>query len=79
MVTQGSPLSDETFAFSAPDSYEGSVDNDPSVPGYVNEAGGTTVSETVTWSQVRYTGYCLLVVAVTPSPRRPREWPRRWR
>ena len=37
-----------------------------SVSAYVNEAGGTEVPETVTWSQVRYTGYCLLVVQVTP-------------
>jgi hypothetical protein len=33
---------------------------------YVNESGGATASETVTWSQVRYTGYCLVVGEVTP-------------
>jgi hypothetical protein len=33
---------------------------------YVNEPGETTVSETVTWAQVRSTGYCLLVVDVSP-------------
>jgi hypothetical protein len=54
------------YAFSAPDSYEGNVDNVASVAGYVNESGGTTQDETVTWSQVRYTGYELLVVDVTP-------------
>ncbi len=54
------------YSFSAADSYEGNIDNIPSVSTYVNEAGETTVSETVTWSQVRYTGYCLLVVEVSP-------------
>jgi hypothetical protein len=54
------------YQFSAPDSYEGDIDNVASVSAYVNEAGGTEVPETVTWSQVRYTGYCLLVVQVTP-------------
>jgi hypothetical protein len=54
------------YAFSAPDSYEGNIDNVSPVSTYVNEAGGTQVSENVTWSQVRYTGYCLLVVEVTP-------------
>ncbi len=54
------------YAFSAPDSYEGNIDNVASIASYVNEAGGTTQNETVTWSQVRYTGYELLVVDVTP-------------
>jgi hypothetical protein len=54
------------YSFSAPDSYEGSVDNVASVSSYVNEAGGTEEAETVAWSRVRYTGYCLLVVDVTP-------------
>jgi hypothetical protein len=36
------------------------------VSSYVNEAGGSEVAETVEWSRVRYTGYCLLVVDVTP-------------
>ncbi|MFZ0665882.1 MAG: metallophosphoesterase family protein [Acidimicrobiales bacterium] len=55
------------YAFSAPDSYEGNIDKIASVSTYVNEAGGTTDNETVTWSQVRYTGYCLLVGEVTPA------------
>jgi hypothetical protein len=55
------------YAFSAADSYEGAIDNVASVSGYVNEAGSTEVKETVTWSQLRYTGYCLLVVDVAPS------------
>lgn len=55
------------YSFSAADSYEGNIDDIPSVSTYVNEAGGTTDNETVTWSQVRYTGYCLLVVEATPA------------
>jgi hypothetical protein len=55
------------YSFSAPDSYEGDIDNVSSVASYINEPGGTTQDETVTWSQVRYTGYCLLVVESVPS------------
>jgi hypothetical protein len=55
------------YAFSAPDSYEGNVDNVSPVSTYVNEAGGVQAPESVTWSQVRYTGYCLLVGEVTPG------------
>jgi hypothetical protein len=55
------------YAFSAADSYEGDIDNLASVSSYINEAGSTEVKETVTWSQVRYTGYALLVVDVTPA------------
>jgi hypothetical protein len=58
---------DSLYAFSAPDSYEGHVDNVASVAGFVNESGGTQVQETVTWSRVRYTGYCLLVLDSEPS------------
>jgi hypothetical protein len=54
------------YAFSAPDSYEGNVNNVSSVSTFVNEANSIQTSENVTWSQVRYTGYCLLVVDVTP-------------
>jgi hypothetical protein len=54
------------YAFSAADSYEGHIDNVSPVGTYVNEPGGTTTSENVTWSQVRYTGYCLLMGQVTP-------------
>jgi hypothetical protein len=57
------------YDFSAPDSYEGHVDNVSSVTSFVNEPGGTTSSETVTWSRVRYTGYCLLVVDSQPGSR----------
>jgi hypothetical protein len=54
------------YSFTAPDSYEGNVDDVASVSSYVNETGATEVSETVGWSQVRYTGYALVVVDVTP-------------
>jgi hypothetical protein len=29
--------------------------------------GGTTAPETVAWSRIRYTGYCLVVVESTPA------------
>jgi 3',5'-cyclic AMP phosphodiesterase CpdA len=54
------------YAFSATDSYEGDVNNLSHVGSYVNEPNGTQQTEAVTWSQVRYTGYCLLVGQVTP-------------
>jgi hypothetical protein len=55
------------YDFSAPDSYAGHVNNVASVTSFVNEPGGTTTNETVTWSRVRYTGYCLLVVDSEPG------------
>jgi 3',5'-cyclic AMP phosphodiesterase CpdA len=55
------------YQFSGPDSYEGAVSNVRSVAGYVNAADGTQVPETVNWSRVRYTGYCLLVVDSEPA------------
>ncbi|HEY2563705.1 MAG TPA: hypothetical protein VGI44_08330 [Acidimicrobiales bacterium] len=42
------------YAFSVPESYEGNVDNVPSVNSYVNQVGGTEVPETVAWSPVRH-------------------------
>ena len=54
------------YKFTAPDSYEGDVDNDTSISSYVNEASGE-VAQTVTWSEVRYTGYNLLVVDSAPA------------
>jgi hypothetical protein len=54
------------YSFSAPDSYEGDINNVSSISSYVNEPNGVEQPETVTWSQVRYTGYCLLVGQVTP-------------
>jgi hypothetical protein len=55
------------YNFSAPDSYEGTIDNDSAVSAFINEPGGTTTNETVAWSRVRYTGYCLLVVQSVPA------------
>jgi hypothetical protein len=60
---------DSLYAFGASDSYEGNVNNVASITSYVNEAGQTKVNETVTWSRVRYTGYCLLVIDSQPGPR----------
>ncbi|HEY6788373.1 MAG TPA: phosphoesterase, partial [Trebonia sp.] len=54
------------YKFGAADSYEGAVNNVASISSYVNEASGE-VAETVNYSQVRYTGYCLLVVDSTPA------------
>jgi hypothetical protein len=55
------------YDFPAPDSYLGHAPDVPSVRGYVHEPGGTTAKETVTWSRVRYTGYCLLVIDSKPG------------
>ena len=55
------------YDFTAPDSYEGHLHNVPSVTSFVNEAGGTTVNETVTWSRTRFTGYSLLVLDSKPG------------
>jgi hypothetical protein len=41
------------YAFSAPDSYEGAVNNVASVGSYVNQSGGAQVPESVAWSRVR--------------------------
>jgi len=51
-----------------PDSYLGNVNNDSAVPTYINSTptGGIT-NETVNWSRVRYTGYCLLVIDSVPG------------
>jgi hypothetical protein len=67
-VTAGG-AGESLYSFSAPDSYEGAIDNDGAVSAYINEPGGTTTSETVAWSRVRYTGYCLLVVESAPAGR----------
>jgi hypothetical protein len=66
------------YTFSAADSYEGDVDASAApVSTFVNNFDPATrttftTSETVTWSRVRYTGYCLLVVDSEPgAPGRP--------
>ncbi len=55
------------YSFPVSDSYEGNVNNVASVPTYINVADGNTTDETVTWSRVRYTGYCLLVLNSQPG------------
>ena len=58
------------YQFGAADSYEGNVDNISAISSYVNQPGGVEATETVDWSRVRYTGYCLLVVRSQPAHRR---------
>ncbi|GAA5180424.1 metallophosphoesterase [Rugosimonospora acidiphila] len=55
------------YSFPVPDSYAGHVNDLNSVPSYVWANGGTKVTETVTWSRVRYTGYSFLAVDVRPA------------
>jgi hypothetical protein len=55
------------YTFSAPDSYEGNVDNVAEVSTFINEPNAVTVTEQVTWSRVRYTGYNLLIVDSVPG------------
>jgi hypothetical protein len=57
------------YAFTAPDTYEGNVDTVSGVKAFINSPGGVKTPETVNWSRVRYTGYCLVVVESTPAPR----------
>jgi len=52
--------------FSVADSYEGSVDDITGIAAYINEASGE-VPETVSWSRVRYTGYCILRIDSEPA------------
>ncbi|HUC26504.1 MAG TPA: hypothetical protein VMA73_27695 [Streptosporangiaceae bacterium] len=69
-ITAGQSL----YSFSAEDFYDG---NEPSgaptsVSTYINEYDPTTgatsiTNETVTWSAIRYTGYCLLVIDSVPG------------
>jgi hypothetical protein len=56
------------YQFTAADSYEGSVNNVSAISAYVNQPSGE-VAETVDWSRVRYTGYCLVVVDSKPARR----------
>jgi Purple acid Phosphatase, N-terminal domain/Calcineurin-like phosphoesterase len=55
--------------FVVPDSYLGNVNNDDAVPTYINSnpTTGAVTNDTVSWSRVRYTGYCLLVIDSEPS------------
>ena len=56
------------YKFGVADSYEGAINNNSAIASYVNVDGGTA-TETVAWSRIRYTGYCLLVVESTPAHR----------
>jgi Purple acid Phosphatase, N-terminal domain/Calcineurin-like phosphoesterase len=62
------------YSFSAKDSYAGNPDTSgDAVTTYVNlydpttKTTSTSPTETVTWSRVRYTGYCLLVIDSEPG------------
>jgi hypothetical protein len=57
------------YGFAAPDSYAGQLTDAPPVTSQVHGPDGTTESETASWSRVRYTGYCLLVVTSQPAER----------
>ena len=57
------------YSFSAKDSYEGAVDQVSAIASFVNGPGGTKANETVDWSRVRYTGYCLLAIDSVPARR----------
>ncbi|WP_020123259.1 metallophosphoesterase family protein [Streptomyces canus] len=54
------------YAFSAPDSYEGHLNERDSVASFVNTKDGK-VNETVAWSRVRYLNYSFLRVDVEPA------------
>ncbi|MET7732290.1 metallophosphoesterase family protein [Streptomyces sp. NPDC005402] len=54
------------YAFSAPDSYEGHLNEQESVASFVNTKDGK-VDETVAWSRVRYLNYSFLRVDVEPA------------
>jgi hypothetical protein len=55
------------YGFSAPESFEGNVNNVPTVTDFVWQANGSTVTETVTWSRVRYDDYAFCRIDVTPA------------
>ena len=64
---------DDIYSFPVSDSYLGhETPNDTPVPMVVCEPDGNNETVQVGWSRVRYTGYCLLAVDVTPAaPGRP--------
>jgi Purple acid Phosphatase, N-terminal domain/Calcineurin-like phosphoesterase len=57
------------YGFAAADSHARQLTDTPLVISQVHGPDGMTESETVGWSRVRYTGYCLLVVASQPGGR----------
>ncbi|MET8075734.1 metallophosphoesterase family protein [Streptomyces sp. NPDC005303] len=54
------------YAFTAPDSYEGHLNERDSVASFINTKDGK-VNETVAWSRVRYLNYSFLRVDVEPA------------
>ncbi|MCI3276560.1 metallophosphoesterase family protein [Streptomyces cylindrosporus] len=54
------------YAFTAPDSYEGHLNEVDSVASFINTKDGK-VNETVAWSRVRYLNYSFLRVDVEPA------------
>jgi Calcineurin-like phosphoesterase len=54
------------YFFGAPDSFEGNLNPVESVDTFVNVPGGTQ-TETVDWSEVRFTGYSVIAADVTPA------------
>ena len=57
------------YSFPAKDSYDGAVDDVSPIASFVNGPGQTKTAESVTWSRVRYTGYCLLAIDSAPAAR----------
>jgi hypothetical protein len=55
------------YGFSAPESFAGNIDNVPSVTDFVWQSDGSTITETVTWSRVRYDDYAFCRIDVTPA------------
>jgi purple acid phosphatase-like protein/calcineurin-like phosphoesterase family protein len=55
------------YAFDVPDTYAGREKEHDEVPSYVWADGRERVTEKVTWSRVRYTGYSFVAVDVKPA------------
>jgi hypothetical protein len=73
-VTDGTPYvvagggGGGVYSFPASDCYLGhETGNDSPVPMQICEPDGTNETVKVAWSRVRYTGYCLVAVDVTPA------------
>jgi hypothetical protein len=60
------------YSFPAADSYQGAVDDVSPITSFVNSPGKTKVTESVTWSRVRYTGYCILAIDSNPGTHKGR-------
>jgi hypothetical protein len=55
------------YEFPAADSYLGAATRVDAIASHVHEPDGAVAAETVGWSRVRYTGYCLLVIDSEPG------------